>query len=293
MSSCGTSLVALVCTGEWVGWPPTPSLPVGLPLDVCPIFVRRLRGHRDRVTDAVFFANSRRLVTCSKDTFLKVWDLDTQHCVQTCVGHRTEVWSIDMNSSETRLASGSSDSQIRIWRVSVDGMLAPGASAGAGAGAGAGSSAAGGSSKDADLSATQTAAVTDKDHLSLIGSLQRPSNQRAHTVRFSKDGSLLLCQGIGKTVEVYSIRSEEASKKKFNRRKKRAREKARATQATLTKLQAEGASEAVLEQATTAAAAAAAAVEAVVPVPTDDFELVTVRGCCDACVTNHASLAAG
>ena len=30
----------------------------------------------------------RRMVSCSKDEWVKVWDLDTQHCCQTVVGHR-------------------------------------------------------------------------------------------------------------------------------------------------------------------------------------------------------------
>ena len=138
----------------------------------------------------------------------QVWDLETQHCVQTCVGHRTEVWSLDMNEAQTRLVTGSGDSQIRVWRVSVDGTLqaqqasAPvsddAAATGAGGGAGAGAGAPGGSAlsagKDAALSAAQSAAVADKAHLELIGSLHRTTNQRAQTVRFSTDGSLMLCQ---------------------------------------------------------------------------------------------------
>lgn len=63
----------------------------------------RLRGHRDGVTDVAFLSvgmtrggsGSRRLpnglASCSKDTLVKLWDLDTQSCVQTVVGHRGEV----------------------------------------------------------------------------------------------------------------------------------------------------------------------------------------------------------
>lgn len=63
----------------------------------------RLRGHRDGVTDVVFLSvgtsdketGSGRLpnglASCSKDTLVKIWDLDTQSCVQTVVGHRGEV----------------------------------------------------------------------------------------------------------------------------------------------------------------------------------------------------------
>lgn len=70
----------------------------------------RLKGHRDGVTDVVFLegdgregsvaiegegARRRRrlpngLASCSKDALVKIWDLDTQSCVQTIVGHRGE-----------------------------------------------------------------------------------------------------------------------------------------------------------------------------------------------------------
>lgn len=31
------------------------------------------------------------LISSSKDTFVKFWDLETQHCFKTLVGHPTEV----------------------------------------------------------------------------------------------------------------------------------------------------------------------------------------------------------
>lgn len=31
------------------------------------------------------------IISCSKDTFVKFWDLDTEHNFRTLVGHRTEV----------------------------------------------------------------------------------------------------------------------------------------------------------------------------------------------------------
>ncbi len=43
------------------------------------------------MTDLAFVEGrrgGRRLVSASKDEQLKVWDLDTQHCCQTVVGHR-------------------------------------------------------------------------------------------------------------------------------------------------------------------------------------------------------------
>jgi U3 small nucleolar RNA-associated protein 12 len=41
--------------------------------------------------------------------------LETQHCIQTIVGHRSEVWTFDINAQETRLVSGSVDTKLRVW----------------------------------------------------------------------------------------------------------------------------------------------------------------------------------
>ncbi|KAI3473973.1 hypothetical protein Pfo_028547 [Paulownia fortunei] len=57
----------------------------------------RLRGHRDQVYVI------KKLVSSSKDKFLRVWDLETQHCVQIVSGHHSEIWSIDIDPDERYL----------------------------------------------------------------------------------------------------------------------------------------------------------------------------------------------
>lgn len=47
-----------------------------------------------------------RLVSCSKDGHLRVWELSLQHCSQVVAGFRGEVWSLDVDSAEERLAVG-------------------------------------------------------------------------------------------------------------------------------------------------------------------------------------------
>ena len=49
-------------------------------------------------------------------TYSQAWDLTMQHCVQTVVGHRSEVWSIAVRYGTdglNRLVTGSSDNQVR------------------------------------------------------------------------------------------------------------------------------------------------------------------------------------
>ena len=72
-------------------------------------------------------SRSNGLISSSKDTFLKVWDLETQHCVQTVVGHRSEVWSFDINADETRLYTASTDQQLRVWKLQPNPSAAPAA----------------------------------------------------------------------------------------------------------------------------------------------------------------------
>jgi U3 small nucleolar RNA-associated protein 12 len=81
----------------------------------------RLHGHKNKVTDCRFLTTQASqqsyLVTSSADTYVKVWDLETQHCVQTLTGHRGEVWSIDVNPTQTRLVTGSVDKLLRVWEI--------------------------------------------------------------------------------------------------------------------------------------------------------------------------------
>ncbi|KAH9114418.1 hypothetical protein AeMF1_011499 [Aphanomyces euteiches] len=149
----------------------------------------RLRGHKDAVTALSFLDNRRALVSTSKDTLMKVWDLDTQHCVQTCVGHRNEIWSLDTHAKTNRLLTGASDNLLRVWDIQEG------------------------------TSAEET--------LRLLGTIPRQANDRAMQVQYNAQGTLIGCQGAGKTLELFRVRSADEQKKKAQRRLKRAREKAR------------------------------------------------------------------
>lgn len=51
----------------------------------------RLRGHKGKVTRVRFLQSRNVLVTSCRDTFIKLWDLETNHCFRTLAGHRAEV----------------------------------------------------------------------------------------------------------------------------------------------------------------------------------------------------------
>ena len=84
------------------------------------------------VTTVRFLPGGHFLVSSSKDTLLKLWDLSTQHCVETVVGHRTEIWSFDINQEGTRLVAGSASRVLRVYSINLhaleqsDGASVPG-----------------------------------------------------------------------------------------------------------------------------------------------------------------------
>lgn len=98
----------------------------------------RLRGHRDQITAIRFIEaipynapststsasvnSSGYLLTSSKDTFLKLWDLATQHCIQTVVAHRGEVWAVDLNITQDIILTGSAEGELKAWRLDRDAL---------------------------------------------------------------------------------------------------------------------------------------------------------------------------
>jgi U3 small nucleolar RNA-associated protein 12 len=49
------------------------------------------------------------LVSSSKDTFVKFWDLSVQHCFKTLAGHVTEVWDFALVRDDAYLVRASYD----------------------------------------------------------------------------------------------------------------------------------------------------------------------------------------
>ena len=84
----------------------------------------RLKGHRGPITGLAFVPHPHEghpgyLISCSKDTYLKLWDLSTQHCVQTVVVGRGEVGCMAVREEEGQwvVMTGSGDGEVKIWGV--------------------------------------------------------------------------------------------------------------------------------------------------------------------------------
>mmetsp|Transcript_19549 Transcript_19549/g.51796 ORF Transcript_19549/g.51796 Transcript_19549/m.51796 type:complete len:937 (+) Transcript_19549:51-2861(+) len=163
--------------------------------------VARLRGHVDQVTAVLFWEGpeqaegaaptATRVISASKDRFVRIWSVELQLCLQTIAEHQAEVWSLTLNEAQTRLVAGSADKFLRVWSLN----------------------------SEANVSAGEELAT-------FIGAIPRPDGQGAATsLRFFRpkgiDFEVLLCQGSGKTVEVFRCFGDTDVKKRQRRRKKR------------------------------------------------------------------------
>jgi len=83
------------------------------------------------------------LISTSKDGMMKLWDLDTRHCLQTVVVGRGEVFSLDIKQSvdsndgfesmkqdegasrvmgRWTILTGSGNGDVRVWEVTYDNL---------------------------------------------------------------------------------------------------------------------------------------------------------------------------
>ncbi|KAJ7095283.1 WD-repeat-containing protein [Mycena belliarum] len=170
----------------------------------------RLRGHRDQVTTLQFITTSDNLpssstasasgllLSASKDTFLKLWDLSTQHCVQTVVAHRSEIWTMDVDLEQNLIFTGSGEGELKAWRLDRDAF-------------------------SNGLKETETGEIAKMIHN--VGTLPLSSHHRVSQITFHPTQPYLAVQSHDRSVELFRIRTEEEVRKKQARRRKRAKEK--------------------------------------------------------------------
>jgi small GTP-binding protein len=78
-----------------------------------------LEGHTGRVLSVALSADGRRALSGSKDTTVRVWDVDTGHCLHVFHGHTDGVLSVALSPDGCRALSGSEDTTVRVWEVEI------------------------------------------------------------------------------------------------------------------------------------------------------------------------------
>ncbi|KAG2369907.1 WD40-repeat-containing domain protein [Suillus spraguei] len=169
----------------------------------------RLRGHRNQITAIQFLSEpelpststssrSHMLLTTSKDTFMKLWDTSTQHCVQTIVAHRSEVSSLDIDPEKNFIFTGSGEGEVKAWKIDHESL-------------------------SQGLVENEAGEVAKMIHP--VTSLPLSSRHRVSQILFHPSQPYLAVQSHDRSIEVFRVRTEEEIRKKQARRKKRAKEK--------------------------------------------------------------------
>ncbi|SAL94956.1 hypothetical protein [Absidia glauca] len=202
----------------------------------------RLKGHKDQITclafltkpgtttndnetsDDVGVAKEGYLVSSSKDTLLKLWDLSAQFCRETIVGHRSEIWSFAISTDKRLILSGGSEPNVKAWQIDWRVL-------------GLSLEALGTVDENDTIDKSVTAMDVDDDGknelkaatlqkaITPYGNLPRHSRERISTIRFHSSGEFVGVQAADRSVQLYRIRDHDYIQKKIQRRRKRAKEK--------------------------------------------------------------------
>jgi serine/threonine protein kinase len=77
--------------------------------------LRRFDGHRDWVWAVAVSPDGRRALSGSKDTTVRLWDMETGAQLACLEGHEAEVVSVAFSTDGRRALSGSIDKAVRLW----------------------------------------------------------------------------------------------------------------------------------------------------------------------------------
>lgn len=73
--------------------------------------------HSNYITQILVTKDSKKVITCSKDKKIKVWDWIKSKLIANLIGHQDSVESIVLSKNEKLLFSGSYDKNVHIWSL--------------------------------------------------------------------------------------------------------------------------------------------------------------------------------
>ena len=73
------------------------------------------RGHVGPVYQIAWSSDSRYLVSASKDSTLKLWDIKTRKLMKDLPGHADEIYALDWSADGEKVATGGKDRQVKLW----------------------------------------------------------------------------------------------------------------------------------------------------------------------------------
>jgi U3 small nucleolar RNA-associated protein 12 len=181
----------------------------------------KLRGHKGQITGLHFLHTSQStdedgeidgatgevdpeqafLLSTSKDALIKIWDVNTQHCIETHVAQTNgECWALGASPDGSGCITAGNDGELKVWAIDLAGLRHAGSSLDQGA---------------------------DQKYLHERGIIYRQGKDRTLGISFYSKSDYIAIYGSEKAVELWRIRSESEVQKSLARKRKRKREKAK------------------------------------------------------------------
>ncbi|KAK9328371.1 WD40-repeat-containing domain protein [Lipomyces starkeyi] len=76
--------------------------------------ISSLKGHEGSIFNVQFSKDGSRLVSCSDDRSIRIWDLHTNECLAVGWGHSARIWQLKYLEDDTIVSTGE-DSTTRVW----------------------------------------------------------------------------------------------------------------------------------------------------------------------------------
>ncbi|XP_058449587.1 WD repeat-containing protein 3 [Malaya genurostris] len=164
----------------------------------------RLVGHNAPITDATFMQKYHDVVlSSSKDTQIKFWNMETQSCFKTIIDHRTEVWSIALMRGDDFLVAGSGDSQLTVYKIVENSKYEQQESTA--------------SPDDLDLELEASCPF----RCTQTGSIQRSGSGRTMNLIVEGNGQILGCHGTDRKIELFYFYSVDEALIRLTKRLKK------------------------------------------------------------------------
>lgn len=174
---------------------------------VSQVGVCRLRGHTGPITDTCFYTPlDSILISSSKDTQIKFWNLTTQTCFKTIIDHRSEVWHIALMRDCQYLISGSSDTTLNVYKIQVTSSIAT-------------EDVSKGEANDMNGNLDEDTMCPLK--INLIGTIQRAGRGRTINLLTDSTAQVLACNGTDATIELFRFCNQEEIEKRLAKRLKK------------------------------------------------------------------------